>query len=120
MKSEIKVYQKENNLHFGKLIRDSLQDIYHSRFLSKQLAIRDIKATYRQSYFGIFWAFITPLATALVWIILNNSGTVRLSATGIPYPVYALSGTLLWSILTEAINAPMLATTGAKSILSKI
>ena len=120
MALETKIYQKENNLRFGRLLLDSLQDMYRSRFLSRQLATRDIKASYRQSYFGILWAFVTPLATAFVWVILNSSGTVKLSETGIPYPVYALSGTLLWSIITEAINAPMLATNGAKSILSKI
>ncbi|WP_237609161.1 hypothetical protein [Aequorivita xiaoshiensis] len=54
---ETKVYQKENNLHLGKLITDSLKDIRQSRFLSYQLAKRDIQAQYRQSYLGIIWAF---------------------------------------------------------------
>lgn len=117
---ETRIYQKENNLKFGKLLKDSLQDIYSSRFLSKQLAVRDITAQYRQSYLGILWAFIMPLTTALVWIFLNSSGTVRLSSTGIPYPVYAFSGTLLWAIVTDAINAPIGSTNSARSILSKI
>lgn len=120
MELETKVYQKENNLRLGKLLKESLADIIGSRFLSFQLAKRDIQAQYRQSYLGIIWAFVTPLATALVWIFLNNSGTVRVTDTGIPYPVYAFSGTLLWSIITEAINSPMGSTNSAKSILSKI
>ncbi|WP_313113858.1 ABC transporter permease [Aequorivita sediminis] len=117
---ETKVYQKENNLHLGKLLTDSLKDIQKSRFLSYQLAKRDIQAQYRQSYLGIIWAFVTPLATAFVWIFLNSSGTVQLTDTGIPYPVYAFSGTLLWSVITEAINSPMSSTNSAKGILSKI
>ena len=117
---ETKVYQKENNLHLGKLLTDSLKDIRQSRFLSYQLAKRDIQAQYRQSYLGIIWAFVTPLATAFVWIFLNSSGTVLLTDTGIPYPVYAFSGTLLWSVITEAINSPMSSTNSAKGILSKI
>lgn len=120
MEPEIKVYQKESNLRFGKLLKDSLTDMVRSRFLSFQLAKRDIQAQYRQSYLGIIWAFVTPLATAFVWIFLNSSGTVRITDTGIPYPVYAFSGTLLWSIITEAINSPMSSTNSAKSILSKI
>ena len=117
---ETKVYQKENNLNLGKLLTDSLKDIRQSRFLSYQLAKRDIQAQYRQSYLGIIWAFVTPLATAFVWIFLNSSGTVQLTETGIPYPVYAFSGTLLWSVITEAINSPMSSTNSAKGILSKI
>ena len=120
MELDIKVYQKENNSSIVQLLKASLNDIYTSRFLAKQLAIRDIKAQYRQSYLGIVWAFITPLSTALVWIILNNSGTVKVTDTGVPYPVFVFSGTLLWSIITESINLPMSSTNAAKGILSKI
>lgn len=117
---ETRIYQKENQLRFGKLLKTSLQDIHTSRFLSRQLAVRDITALYRQSFLGILWAFITPLLTALVWILLRQSGTVRLSDTGIPYPVYVFAGTLVWSIIVESINSPMQSTNAARSILTKI
>ncbi|WP_083264965.1 ABC transporter permease [Urechidicola croceus] len=120
MELQTRIYQKQNTKSLWTLIKESLNDIYTSRFLAKQLTIRDIKAQYRQSYFGILWAFIGPLTTALVWIFLNNSGTIKLSDTGIPYPVYVFSGTLLWSIMIEAINSPMLSTNSARSIISKI
>ncbi|KAF2081168.1 ABC transporter permease [Flavobacterium sharifuzzamanii] len=120
MELKTTVYQKENNTKIGKLLKNSLNDIFTSRFLAKQLAIRDIKSQYRQSFLGIIWAFITPLTTALVWIILSKTGTVTLTDTGIPYPVYVFSGTLLWSILTESINAPMVNTNAARGMLSKI
>src|SRR5210317_660039 len=94
--------------------------MFRSRFLARQLAVRDVKAQYRQSFLGILWAFATPITTAFVWIFLNSSGTIRLTDTGIPYPVYAFTGTLLWSIMTESINSPINATNSARSILSKI
>ncbi|GGG53232.1 ABC transporter permease [Bizionia arctica] len=120
MALETRVYQKERTIKFGALLKASLKDMYHSRFLARQLAERDIKAMYRQSYLGIIWAFITPIATAAVWIFLNSSGTINLSDTGIPYPVYAFSGTLIWSIIVAAINSPMQGTQAAKGILTKI
>lgn len=120
MELKTTVYQKKNNTKIGKLLKESLSDMFTSRFLAKQLAIRDIKAQYRQSYLGIIWAFITPLSTALVWVILSKSGTVKLTDTGVPYPVFVFSGTLLWSIVTDSINAPMSNTNGARGILSKI
>ena len=120
MALETRVYQKERTIKFGGLLKASLSDMFRSRFLARQLAERDIKAQYRQSYLGIIWAFITPLATAVVWIFLNGTGTIRLSDTGIPYPVYAFSGTLIWSIIIAAINSPMQSTNGARGILSKI
>lgn len=120
MALETKVYQKENNLRIGRLLKESLSDVYTSRFLSRQLAVRDISTQYRQSYLGIIWAFVTPLTTAIVWILLNKSGTIQLTDTGVPYPVYAFSGTLLWSILTESINSPRTSTNAARGILTKI
>ena len=114
------VYQKETNRNIPKLLKQSLGDLNKSRFLAFQLAKRDITAQYRQSYLGIIWAFIPPLATAFVWMFLNSSGTVKLTDTGIPYPVYAFAGTMLWSIITESINSPIKSTTAAKNILTKI
>ena len=120
MPLETKIYQKENNLSIFKLLKASLKDIYSSRFLAKQITVRDIKAQYRQSYFGILWAFIMPLTTAFVWIFLSSSGAIKLSDTGVPYPVFVFSGTLIWSIFKEAINTPTTSTNAARGLLSKI
>lgn len=120
MELQTRVYQKENNLSFVKHIKESLGDIYNSRFLARQLAERDIKAQYRQSYLGIIWAFITPLATSAVWIFLTLSGTIQVTETGIPYPLFVFSGTLIWSIVTEAIGSPTKSTNGARGIMNKI
>ncbi len=117
---ETTVYQKESNKNFIRLLQESLRDIYSSRFLARQLAERDIKAQYRQSYLGFLWVFLTPLATAAVWVFLNLSGTIEVTDTGIPYPVYAFSGTLLWSILREAVNSPAHNTNSSRGILGKI
>lgn len=117
---EIRTYQNQNTLKFGSLLKASIKDILLSRYLAMQLTKRDIKAQYRQSYLGIFWALLTPMATACVWIFLNGTGTIALSETGIPYPVYAFTGTLIWSIIVEAINNPIINTNAARNILTKI
>ena len=120
MKEGIKIYQKENKLGLFKILKDSFSDMFSSRFLSFQLAKRDIKALYRQSFLGVLWAFAPPIATAMVWIFLRSSGTVDLTDTGVPYPLFVFTGTMLWSIIIESINSPISSTTSAKSILTKI
>ncbi|ARN79515.1 hypothetical protein BST97_15535 [Nonlabens spongiae] len=97
-----------------------MKDLNSSRFLAYQLAKRDISAQYRQSYLGLVWAFLTPIATAAIWILLNNTGTVNVTDTGIPYPAFAFIGTLLWSIIVDSINAPLQNTNSSRSILTKI
>lgn len=120
MPLETKVYRKENNLSPRKLLKEILKDIYSSRFLARKLAERDIKAQYRQSFLGIIWAFVTPLATAAVWVFINFSSAIEITPTGLPYPVFAFTGTLLWSIVTESVNSPTQSTNSAKGIIKKI
>lgn len=120
MALETKIYQRGNSLNLTQILKDSLSDIYGSRFLAKQLATRDIKSQYRESLLGIFWSFVTPLSTALVWIFINSSGAVALDDTGVPYALFVFSGTLMWSTLNDAISMPMMTTRGSMGIMSKI
>jgi len=119
-KLPVTVYEKQRKINLVKLLGQTLTDFFGSHFLALQLTRRDVSAQYRQSYFGILWLFITPLASAAIWVFLNSSGTITITDTGIPYPVYAFSGTLIWSILLESINAPMASTNAARGIISKI
>ncbi|MFG6687617.1 ABC transporter permease [Mariniflexile sp. HNIBRBA6329] len=120
MSLETKIYQKENKISLLNLLKETLSDTRRSLYLAKQLTVRDIKAQYRQSYFGIIWAFVAPLTTAFVWIFLNYTGTIKLTDTGIPYPVYAFSGTLIWSIINSSISMPLSSTNASKGIMAKI
>ncbi len=120
-KLEVRVYSAKSG-HNGllPLFKDMLADFWKSRDFGYSIAKRDIQGMYRRSVLGIFWAFITPLFTALVWIFLNGSGVVKVDHTPIPYPAYVFSGTLLWSIFSESIMAPITQTQQSRSVMTKI
>ena len=120
-KQRITVYTPESSLAQPlKMVRDMWADIFSGRGLALRLAVRDIKAQYRQTFLGIIWALILPLISTVTWIFLNLSGIVSVSETELPYPVYVLTGTMIWAIFTEALNAPLAQTTAAKHMLAKI
>lgn len=104
----------------GRMLRDMAADLSRSRELAWQLAQRDIKAQYRQTALGLLWALILPLANAAAWLFIQGSGIVALQPTELPYPVYVFSGTILWAIFMDAVNAPLQQTTAAKPMLAKI
>ncbi len=104
----------------GKLARAMFQDLLASRELAWRLAVRDISAQYRQAFLGILWAFILPLANTVTWIFLSETGIVSVGETALPYPVYVFSGSMLWAIFMDAVNAPLNQTTAAKSMLAKL
>lgn len=117
----VTVYTPDSSLASpGKMLRDMARDLLASRELAWRLAVRDISAQYRQAFLGILWAFILPLANTLVWIFLSGSGVVKVTDTPLPYPVYVFSGTMLWAILMDAINAPLQQTMAAKAMLAKL
>jgi len=96
------------------------RDLLAGRELAWQLAVRDIKAQYRQTALGIIWAFILPLANSAAWLFIQRAGIVTLQETSLPYPVYVFTGTILWAIFMDAVNSPLQKTTAAKPMLAKI
>ena len=116
-----RIYTPESPLaHPAKLWRDMKQDLWAGRELAWRLAVRDISAQYRQSALGVLWALIIPLANTAVWLFLTGSKVVQVAATPIPYPVFVFTGTLLWSILIDALNAPLMQVSANKALLAKI
>lgn len=99
---------------------DILHDIFNGRELAIQLAQRDILTQYRQAVLGLLWAFILPLANAIVWLFINGSGIITIQATNVPYPVFVFSGTILWSIFMESVTGPLRVTSASKQLLAKV
>jgi lipopolysaccharide transport system permease protein len=62
---------------------------------------------------------VPPLATSLTWVYLNAANILNVGRTNTPYPVYVLTGTLLWQVFAEALNSPLQQLTSARDILSK-
>ena len=70
------------------------RDLKASREPAWRLMVSDISDQYRQSLFGIIWAFIPPIVMALVFIIINSRKIVNFGETPIAYPVFAIFGTV--------------------------
>lgn len=115
------VYTSDKKTHFFQELKAIYRDTKTSSFLAYQMAKRDLQSQYRQSLLGFFWAFAPIITNSLVWIFLSSSGTVNVNAeSSIPYIVFVVIGTTLWSIFTEALLIPLTSVNGARSILSKI
>ncbi|MFC1881328.1 ABC transporter permease [Thermodesulfobacteriota bacterium] len=106
--------------HPARMMTDMVRDLIAGRELAWQLAVRDIRARYRQAALGLLWAFVLPLGHTIAWIFLSSSGIVTVSDTVLPYPVYVFTGTMIWAIFMDAVNAPLQQTTAAKQMLAKI
>lgn len=104
----------------GSLIRAMIADVIASRELSWRLFVRDVSAQYRQSLFGVLWAFLPPIVTSVIFIVLSRQKVIDFGDVGMPYAAYVLVGTILWQIFSESVNAPLKSVTAAQSLLAKV
>ena len=115
------VYSPDSELlSFRKLLRSMWSDLLASRELAWRLLVRNISAQYRQSLLGYAWAFIPPIFTTAIWIFLNSQNILGIGETGMPYPVYVLTGTVLWQTFVEALNSPLQMVGESRAMLAKI
>jgi lipopolysaccharide transport system permease protein len=81
----------------------NLGELWHYRELLYFLTLRDIKVRYKQTLMGVAWVIIQPLTTVLIFTLVFNR-FVRLGAGSLPYPLFALSGLLLWLFFANAVT----------------
>lgn len=117
----VRVYTPERAIqHPAILLKGLVLDIRAGRELAWRLFLRDLKAQYRQTYFGYIWAFLPPLVASLTFIFLQNQGITNIEGAEVPYPAFAFMGTLMWQTFVESTQSPLSALQSAKPMLAKI
>jgi len=126
MKQEVKkhvvVYEPNQRIKIG-FFRSwgfMLLNIAKSRDLIWQLFKRDFFAGYKQSFFGIFWIFISPVISILSWVFLNMTGILKPGDVGVPYPVYVLVGSTIWGFFMGCYSSAAGSLTGGSSLILQI
>src|SRR5207302_3309422 len=84
-------------------VRLNLGELWRYRELLYFLTLRDIKVRYKQTLLGITWVLIQPLLTMLIFTLVFNR-FVRVSTGTMPYPLFALSGLMLWLFFSNAVT----------------
>lgn len=118
----IKTYEPDNSLRKGYLsiFGEIFSEFKESKWLIYQLFKRDFIATYKQSFIGVLWAFIIPLVSVGMFIILNRSGVFTIGDIDVPYPVYAILGMAFWQLFSTGLIAGSNSLVKAGSMIVKI
>lgn len=103
----------------GKLTKGKLISVIWKkyRFLIEQLVARDFKTKYKRSVLGYLWSFLNPLLTMLVQYIVFST----IFKSGIEnYPVYLLSGIILFNFFSESVGQGLGAIVYNASLITKV
>lgn len=88
------------------------------RYLLSQLVKRNIKLKYRRSVLGIFWSFLEPLLTMIVLTVIFST---LFKGWGVKnYPVYLLTGRLVFTFFAGGSSAAMTSIKSSASIIKTI
>jgi lipopolysaccharide transport system permease protein len=91
-------------------------EAWAERELLYYFVARDVKVRYAQTLLGAFWAFFQPIGMMLVFTLAFQK-LGRVSAEGVPYPIFVFTGLTFWTFFSRAImvgadslvaNAPLL------------
>lgn len=94
--------KKEKNIAAITMVKD----IFANMGLIKELAKNDFKKKFAGSYFGILWAFVSPIVTICVyWFVFTvgmrgGAGDVN----GYPYVLWMIAGLIPWFLFSEILT----------------
>jgi lipopolysaccharide transport system permease protein len=97
----------------------ALRRLRQSRDLFVTLSLHRINVRYRQSRLGMLWAVIQPLAMMIVLTLMFKFLRV-MPASEVPYPLFAYSALIPWTMFSTGLTNASTALTSHASLLTKV
>lgn len=95
-------------------------DLCRSRSLIFQLVQRDFKSRYLGSYLGLFWAFIQPVITILIFWFVFDVGFKSAPVGDIPFILWLVTGIIPWFFISECLSSGTVAVVENSYLVQKI
>ncbi|MBP7375492.1 MAG: ABC transporter permease [Pyrinomonadaceae bacterium] len=80
-----------------------LRDLWRHRELLFFMVWRDVMIRYKQTFIGVAWAILQPVLTTAVFTVIF-SNFARFDTSEVPYPLFALSGVMIWLFVHTSIT----------------
>ena len=96
------------------------KNAYKYRYLMQEIVRKNVKLQYRNSFLGIFWTMLQPFLTMLVLVFIFTKVFGKASDGVVCYPVYLLTGRLLYEFYTQSTNRAMRSIRNSASVLKKV
>jgi ABC-type polysaccharide/polyol phosphate export permease len=88
------------------------------RELLYQMTMRDLLLRYKQTVMGFGWAIFMPLVNTLVFSVIFTR--VAHIDTGMPYPLFAYCGLLVWNFTASSLRFAVSSLTSNTSLVTKV
>ena len=101
---------------------EMFQELWESREMIHRLWYRDFVGPFRQSFLGLFWLILPPLAVAVIFTFLRSAHIVNvpMEQGALPYILFALVGSMLWQMFSAITLQVTESIVGSASLISKV
>jgi lipopolysaccharide transport system permease protein len=96
-----------------------LRDVWRYRELLYFLTWRDVKVRYKQTLLGAAWAILQPLLTMVIFTLLFGV-LAGIKSEGIPYPLFAYSGLIIWVFFSNSVTNSGNSLVSSSNLITKI
>ncbi len=96
-----------------------LKDLWTYRELLYFLTWRDVKVRYKQTAIGVLWAVLQPVLTTAIFTVIFST-FARFESQRVPYPLFVLSGFLIWLFVFNSISFAANSLVGNSNLVTKI
>jgi lipopolysaccharide transport system permease protein len=96
-----------------------LREVWEYRELMYFFVWRDVKVRYKQTLLGAAWAILQPLMSAAVFTVFFGR-LAGIPSDGVPYPLFAYSGLLVWTFFSQGISQAGGSLVGSANLITKV
>ncbi len=115
------VYRPNHILKAGvRIWSEMFRELVDFRGLVWRLVVRDISARYKQSFFGLFWAFLAPLVMMIIFVWIKGKNIVPIKDTAMPYAAFVFLGHIVWLLFSQGVTKSANSLVAAGAWLTKI
>lgn len=98
-------------------LAQQLRSFSKYRFLLQNLVTKDLKVKYRRSVLGLLWSVLNPL---LMMLVITSVFQFVFKMQIPNFPVYYLTGSLIYNFVSEATSGSMVSVVGAAPLIKKV
>jgi len=97
----------------------AINDLRASGRIAWRLFRSNLRVRHRRTFLGYFWLLLPAIGTALICSYIQSRRIITIPATELPYPLFVLSGMILWQCFIDAINAPLQHLVAARQLITR-
>jgi ABC-type polysaccharide/polyol phosphate export permease len=113
------IYTPQYRCHVGTLsaVKALWQQAKEYRWQIWLAIKKNIKQTYQQDVFGLFWSVVMPIIPMTIYIVLAHIKVFK-TVHDMPFVYYIAMGMLVWLLMATTIHAILLSIKAEKAILT--